>query len=209
MQTKKGQLIENKSMQIIEREIGFHQYNYYEWNIVKRVIHTTADFDFAKNNKIIFHKSAIKNGIDVLKNGGNIVVDVNGVIGGLNKQNIVDFKNGIICNISNTAVKKNAKKHSKTVAQVAMRESAKYMDNSIIAIGNAPTALLEVINMCKEKIIKPSLIVGIPVGFVSASESKEKLRKICDVAFITNIGRKGGSPCASAIINALFKFVRN
>ena len=91
MQTEKGQSIEDQSMQIIDSEIGSHHYNEQEWPIVRRIIHATADFDFAKDSKIIFHKDAIKNGIDALKNGCNIIVDVNGVIGGLNKQNLKDF----------------------------------------------------------------------------------------------------------------------
>ena len=90
-----------------------------------------------------------------------------------------------------------------------MREATDYMNGNIIAIGNAPTALLEVIKMCDEQIITPSLIIGIPVGFISASESKEQLIKNYTIPFITNVGRKGGSACAAAIINALFKLIRN
>ena len=93
MQTKKGQSIEDASMQMIEDEIGSHPYNEKEWPIVRRIIHSTADFDFADKNKIIFHKDAIESGMNALKNGCSIVVDVNGVIGGLNKQNPKDFGN--------------------------------------------------------------------------------------------------------------------
>ena len=91
-------------MQIIDNEIGSHQDNEQEWPIVRRIIHATADFDFAKENKIIFHKNANQNGINALKNGCNIIVDVNGVIGGLNKQNLKDFGNNAICNISNPLI---------------------------------------------------------------------------------------------------------
>ena len=207
MQTEKGQSIEDQSMQIIESEIGTHQYNELEWPIVRRVIHATADFDFAKKNKIIFHEDAIESGISALKNGSNIIVDVNGVIGGLNKQNLKDFGNNTICNISNPKIVEEAKKYNKTRAQTAMRIAASEMNGGVIVIGNAPTALFEVIQMVKEKVAYPALIVGIPVGFVSAQESKEELRAV-DIPFITNYGRKGGSPCASAIINALFKLLR-
>ena len=100
MQTRKGQSIEDESMQIIENEIGNHPYNEQEWPIVRRVIHSTADFDFARENKIIFHKDAVKNGINALIDGCNIVVDVNGIVGLLNKQNPKDFGNDVICNIS-------------------------------------------------------------------------------------------------------------
>jgi precorrin-8X/cobalt-precorrin-8 methylmutase len=207
MQTEKGQSIEDQSMQIIESEVGTHDYNKFEWEIVKRVIHATADFDFAKNNKIIFHRDAIKSGILALKNGCNIIADVNGVIGGFNKQNLKDFGNNLICNISNPDIIKEAKKFNKTRAQTAMRVASKAMNEGIVVVGNAPTALLEVIQMIKENVSKPALVIGTPVGFVSSSESKEELQTV-EIPYITNKGRKGGSPCASAIVNALFKLLR-
>lgn len=207
MQTEKGQSIEDQSMEIIEKEIGSHQYDELEWPIVRRVIHATADFDFAKDNKIIFHKDAIKSGINALRNGCNLIVDVNGVIGGLNKQNLNEFGNNTICNISNPIIVEEAKKYNKTRAQTSMRMAASEMNGGIVVIGNAPTALLEVIQMIQEGVTTPALIIGIPVGFVSSLESKETLQAL-DVPFITNKGRKGGSPCASAIVNALFKLLR-
>ena len=208
MQTEKGQSIEDASMKMIEDEIGKHDYNEKEWPIVRRVIHSTADFDFAGKNKIIFHKDAIQSGMNALKNGCSIVVDVNGVIGGLNKQNPKDFKNNIICNISNPEIMELAKKEGKTRSQVSMRIAKSDMDGGIVAIGNAPTALQEVIQMVKEGVAKPALIIGIPVGFICAAESKEELSKLEGAPFITNIGRKGGSSSASAIINAIFKLIR-
>ncbi|MGI0063290.1 MAG: precorrin-8X methylmutase [Nitrosopumilaceae archaeon] len=207
MQTEKGQSIEDQSMEIIEKEIGSHQYDELEWPIVRRVIHATADFDFAKDNKIIFHKDAIKSGINALRNGCNLIVDVNGVIGGLNKQNLNEFGNNTICNISNPIIVEEAKKYNKTRAQTSMRMATLEMNGGIVVIGNAPTALLEVIQMIQEGVTTPALIIGIPVGFVSSPESKEALQAL-DVPFITNKGRKGGSPCASAIVNALFKILR-
>ena len=208
MQTEKGQSIEDASMQMIEDEIGKHDYNEKEWPIVRRVIHSTADFDFAGKNKIIFHKDAIESGMNALRNGCSIIVDVNGVIGGLNKQNPKDFKNNIICNISNPEIMELAKKEGKTRSQVSMRIAKSDMDGGIVAIGNAPTALQEVIQMVKEGVAKPALIIGIPVGFICAAESKEELSKLEGAPFITNIGRKGGSSSASAIINAIFKLIR-
>lgn len=207
MITQKGQSIEDESMRVIESEIGNHQYNKLEWPIVRRVIHATADFDFAKNSKIIFHSKAIESGINALKNGCKIIVDVNGVLGGLNKQNLKDFNNEVICDISNPIVVQEAKKHNKTRAQMAMRHNLSNINGGVIVIGNAPTALLEIIQMINEKIVTPALVIGIPVGFVSSPESKDEL-SILDVPFITNSGRKGGSPCASAIVNALFKILR-
>ena len=207
MQTRKGQEIEDESMQIIESEIGSHPYNEMEWPIVRRIIHSTADFDFAGENKLLFHKDAISNGINALKNGCSIVADVNGVIGLMNKQNPKDFGNNLICNISDPVLMKSAKKAGKTRAQMSMRVAEKEINGGIVVVGNAPTALLEVMEMFREGLVKPALVVGIPVGFVSAVESKDELSKM-DMPFITNIGRKGGSPCASAIINALYKLLR-
>jgi len=207
MQTRKGQSIEDESMQIIENEIGSHSYNEQEWPIVRRIIHSTADFDFARDNKIIFQKDAIKNGLEALKNGSSIVVDVNGIIGLLNKQNPKDFGNNVICNISEPSIMKAAKEAGKTRAQMSMRIAKEDMNGGIVVVGNAPTALLEVMEMIREGITKPALVIGIPVGFVSAVESKDELAKM-DIPFITNQGRKGGSPCAAAIVNALYKLLR-
>ena len=207
MQTRKGQEIEDESMQIIESEIGSHSYNKMEWPVVRRIIHSTADFDFAGENKLLFHKDAISNGINALKNGCSIVADVNGVIGLMNKQNPKDFGNDLICNISDPVLMESAKKAGKTRAQMSMRIAEKEINGGIVVVGNAPTALLEVMEMFREGLVKPALVVGIPVGFVSAVESKDELSKM-DMPFITNIGRKGGSPCASAIINALYKLLR-
>ena len=207
LQTRKGQSIEDESMEIIEREVGSHPYNELEWPIVRRIIHATADFDFAGENKIVFHKDAITSGINALKNGCSIIVDVNGVIGGLNKQNPKDFGNNLICNISDPDLAERAKQENKTRAQMSMRIAASEMNGGIVAIGNAPTALLEVIKMIQEGVTKPALVIGIPVGFVSAEESKEELQTV-DVPFITNTGRKGGSSCAASIVNALFKLLR-
>lgn len=208
MQTEKGQSIEDASMQMIDDEIGTHQYNDKEWPIVRRIIHSTADFDFARENKVIFHKDAIQSGMTALRNGCSIVVDVNGVIGGLNKQNPKDFQNKLVCNISNPEIMEIAKKENKTRSQISMRSALSDIDGGIVAIGNAPTALIEVIKMVKEGIVKPALIIGIPVGFICAAESKEELGKLENIPFITNMGRKGGSSSASAIINALYKLVR-
>jgi precorrin-8X/cobalt-precorrin-8 methylmutase len=194
-------------MEIIEQEIGPHPYKGHEWKIVRRVIHSTADFDFAGKNGLVFHKNAVSAGIVALKSGKNIIVDVNGIIGLLNKQNLTDFKTNVICDISNPDVVKEATKLDKTRAQTAMRIRAKEMNGAVVVIGNAPTALLEVIQMVKENVTKPSLIIGVPVGFVCAAESKDDLQKL-DIPFITNQGRKGGTPCASAIVNALFKIIR-
>jgi len=207
MITQKGQSIEDKSMEIIENEIGSHPYSKDEWLIVRRIIHATADFDFARQNMIVFQKNAISRGIKALKNRCNIIVDVNGVIGGFNKENLKEFGNKAICSISDPNIVEQAKKLNKTRAQTSMRMAALEMNGGVVAIGNAPTALLEVIQMIRENVTRPALVIGIPVGFVCAVESKEELQTL-DIPYITNKGRKGGSPCASAIVNALFKILK-
>ncbi|TLX66835.1 MAG: precorrin-8X methylmutase, partial [Thaumarchaeota archaeon] len=178
MITQKGQSIEDKSMEIIESEIGSHPYSKDEWPIVKRVIHATADFDFARQNMIVFHKDAISSGINALKNACNIIVDVNGVIGGLNKENLKEFGNKAICSISDPNIVEQAKKLNKTRAQTSMQMAASEMNGGVVAIGNAPTALVEVVQMIRENVTRPALVIGIPVGFVCAVESKEELQTL-------------------------------
>lgn len=196
--------IEENSMKIIESEIGIHGYTNAQWNIVRRVIHATADFDFAKPDKngIIFSTSAIEKAFGAFKQRHHIVADVDMVLSGINKKSVAKIGTKLICNISNKDVVEISKNQNKTRSTVAMRYSTKEIDGGIVVIGNAPTALYEVIKMVNEDAVRPSLVIGIPVGFVSASESKLELSK-ANVAFITNIGRKGGSPAASSIINAL------
>ena len=195
--------IEKRSFEIIESEVGNHQYNNMEWTIVKRVIHATADFDFAGKDKIIFHKKAIESALNALTNMCTIVTDVEMVLAAINKKSISDVGLRAVCYISDPMVADDARRLGKTRSETAMRRAAKDMDGGIVAIGNAPTALNEVITMVREGVTKPALVVGIPVGFVSATESKEELAKMSDLPFITNIGRKGGSSVASSIINAL------
>ena len=113
----------------------------------------------------------------------------------------------MICNISTSSVIEAAKKDGKTRAEVSMRLVGSEMNGGIVAIGNAPTALYEVLKMVKEGITKPALIIGIPVGFIAAAESKDELCS-ANIPLITNVGRKGGSSCAAAAINALFKLIR-
>jgi precorrin-8X/cobalt-precorrin-8 methylmutase len=195
--------IEKRSFDIIESEVGNHQYNENEWVIVRRVIHATADFDFAGRGKIIFHKKAIESAFDALRERCTIVTDVDMVLAAISKKSIIDLGLKAVCYISDSIVAEQSRRLGKTRSESAMRRATKDMDGGIIAIGNAPTALYEVINMIREGITKPALVVGIPVGFVSAAESKEELAKMNDLPFITNVGRKGGSSAVSSIINAI------
>lgn len=195
--------IEKRSFEIIESEVGDHQYNENEWVIVRRVIHATADFDFADKGKIIFHKKAIESAFNALRERCTIVTDVDMVLTAINKKSIIDLGLKAVCYISDSMVAEQAHRLGKTRSETAMRRAAKDMDGGIVAIGNAPTALYEVISMVREGITKPAVVVGIPVGFVSAAESKEELAKMHNLPFITNVGRKGGSSAVSSIINAI------
>lgn len=208
MQTRAGQSIEDASMEIIEREVGPHGYDATEWPLVRRIIHSTADFDFAGANRVIFHPDAIRSGTGALAGGCHIITDVNGIPGLLNKRNLADFGNAVICRISEERIASIARERDSTRARVSMRESAAEMNGGVVVVGNAPTALLEVIDMVREGAARPALVVGTPVGFVQAAESKAELETTA-VPHITNRGRKGGSPAAAAVINALFKLVRS
>ena len=128
MQTRKGQSIEDASMQMIESEIGSHNFDELQWPIVRRVIHTTADFDFAQTNTMLFSQNATSVGIEALKNGCNIVIDVNGVMGGLNKQNLKNYGNKIVCKISDPEIMEQAIQEGKTRSQVSMRQAASDID---------------------------------------------------------------------------------
>lgn len=194
--------IEKLSFEIIDAEIGSHGYNELEWPIVRRVIHATADFDFARKGKIIFHNNPIDSAFDAIKNKCNIVTDVDMVLSALNKKSIADLGLKSACYISDKTLSDKARLYNKTRSEMAMRYAADEINGGIVAIGNAPTALYEIIKMVRENLTKPALIVGIPVGFVSASESKDELRNI-DTPFISNVGRKGGSAAASSIVNAI------
>ncbi|HKZ60913.1 MAG TPA: precorrin-8X methylmutase [Nitrososphaera sp.] len=194
--------IEKKSFEIIDSEIGSHNYNELQWAIVRRVIHATADFDFAGKGKILFHEKALESVFDAIKDKCTIVTDVDMVLAAINKKSLADLGLKTACYISDSKVAEEARRSGRTRSETAMRRAARDMDDGIVAIGNAPTALYEVISMIREGASKPALVVGIPVGFVSAPESKEELAKT-DVPFITNVGRKGGSPAASSIMNAI------
>lgn len=194
--------IEKRSFEIIDSEVGPHGYDAMQWPIVRRVIHATADFDFAGKGRILFHRQAIESAFSAIRNRCAIVTDVDMVLAAINKKSLADLGLRTACYISDAGVAEDAKKLGKTRSEMAMRRAAREMDGGIVVIGNAPTALYEVIAMVKEGAARPALVIGIPVGFVSAPESKEELAKT-DIPYITNVGRKGGSPAASSIVNAM------
>jgi precorrin-8X/cobalt-precorrin-8 methylmutase len=194
--------IESNSFKIIEAEIGKHSYNSLEWPVVKRAIHSTADFDFAGSHGIVFGKDVFTSAFEAIRNRCSIVTDVEMVQVALNKTLISSLGLRTVCNISSEAVLKESRALNKTRSEVAMRYSAEDIAGGIVAIGNAPTALYETIKMINEGIVNPALVVGLPVGFVSALESKRELA-MTKIPFITNTGRKGGSAVASSIVNAV------
>ena len=194
--------IESQSFKIIEAEVGKHSYGSLEWSIVKRAIHSTADFDFAGSHGIVFGKDVFSSGFDAIRKKCSIVTDVEMVQVALNKSLISSLGLKTVCNISNQAVINESRALNRTRSEVAMRYSAKDIAGGIVAIGNAPTALYETIKMINERTAIPALVIGVPVGFVSALESKRELA-MTKIPFVSNNGRKGGSAVASSIVNAM------
>ena len=200
--SEKSYNIESESFRIIEDEVGEHSYNNLEWPVVRRVIHATADFDFGGSQGIIFGNDVFGSAFNAIKSKCSIVTDVEMAKVALNKTLLSNLGLRTVCNISNETVINESRTRNKTRSELAMRYSSGEMAGGIVAIGNAPTALYETIKMVKEGALVPALIIGVPVGFVSAAESKKELAGI-EIPFITNIGRKGGSAVASSIVNAI------
>lgn len=194
--------IEAKSIEIITEEMGETNFSNTELSVVKRVVHATGDFDFVKNMR--FHPDAVEAGIKAIKNGMDILVDVRMVEAGINKKNLAKFGGRIICGIQ-SIVHNPQSIEDKTMTEIGIEMVVKENSNiGIVAIGNAPTALYRVMKLIRNEGFKPELVIGVPVGFVRAVESKEVLLHM-KYPFITSSGRKGGSPVAVAIVNALLK----
>ena len=119
------------------------------------------------------------------------------------KEILKDLEIETVCNISRKEIAEEATRKNKTRAEISMRKAINEIDEGIVVIGNAPTALYEIISMIRERVVRPKLVIGIPVGFVSSPESKEELTKVLEIPHITNLGRKGGSSVASSIVNAI------
>ncbi|GIO12538.1 precorrin-8X methylmutase [Cohnella xylanilytica] len=198
--TVQPQEIEARSFEMITEELGPHSFTEEQYPVVQRVIHASADFELGRS--LIFHKDAIRAGIEAVRSGKIVVADVQMVQVGISKPRIEKFGGDVRVYISDPDVMAEAKRLDTTRAIVSIRKAVKEAEGGIFAIGNAPTALLELIRLVKEGAAKPGLVIGVPVGFVSAAESKEELAKL-DIPFITNVGRKGGSPVAVAAVNAI------
>lgn len=200
--TTLGREIEAGSFGIIDQEVGPHDFSPGEWQVVRRVIHSTADFDY--KNLVKIHPAAIQAGIRALAAGCNIIVDVNMIASGLSEQRLAQYGCKVHCFIADDDVIATAKANNSTRAIEAMRkaQAASVLDGAIVAIGNAPTALLELARLIDAAAARPALVVGVPVGFVSAAESKDEIIRR-DVPSIVTLGRKGGSPIAVAILHAI------
>ena len=192
--------IEEKSFQLIEKRVPAHSFDQKEWTIVRRMIHATVDFDLVHDTK--FHPEAISEGIAALRKGAPVITDTKMVKAGISLKRLRKYKTKILCAISHPEVIKEARLSGKTRASVAMQKMSSLINGSIVAIGNAPTALFEILELAEKESQIPSLIIGVPVGLVGASESKEMLMKK-DIPYITVRGEKGGSPLAVSIINGL------
>lgn len=198
--TVQPQEIEEQSFRMITEELGEHPFTDEQYSVVQRVIHASADFELGRS--MLFHRDAVQAGIQAIRAGKTIVADVQMVQVGISKPRIAKFGGDVKVYISDPDVMEEAKRLNTTRAIISIRKAIREADGGIFAIGNAPTALLELIRLVKEGAAKPGLVIGVPVGFVSAAESKDELAKL-DIPFITNIGRKGGSPVAVAAVNAI------
>jgi len=202
----KPQDIEKRSFEILSEEIDLSGLPTEQLPVVKRVIHATADFEF--KDTLLFHPDAIKTGIAAIKAGKDILTDIEMVRTGIIKRWLEPFGGKVICNINKLEVR-TEKSEVKTRAEMGIESALKENNNiGIIAIGNAPTALLKLIELFHSPIHRfthsPILVIGVPVGFVKAFESKALLAAQ-KFPFITNLSRKGGTPVAVAIVNALLK----
>ncbi len=201
--TQAGRAIEHDSFAIVDREAGDHDYATSQWPIVRRMIHATADFEF--NGLTRFHSRAAEAGRQAIRAGTAIIADVDMIRVGLSHPRLAHF--GVDCHvfIADDDVIERARSANTTRAVQAMRKAAEggLLEGAIIAVGNAPTALLEVVRMIHEEGLRPALVVGMPVGFVSAAESKQALSLIDSIPWIITEGRKGGSTLVVAALHAL------
>ncbi len=195
------QEIERKSMSIIEEAVPeLAQMSLEEQAIIKRVVHTTGDPSCAKLVKI--SSQAIESGLQAIRSGCNILTDVHMLQSGLIRRKLDEFGMHSYCLINDPEVVKDAKDAGITRAMAAIRKGSSLVNGGIVAIGNAPTALFTLCDMIEKGEVSPALVVGTPVGFVGAAESKEVLAGM-DIPYITIPGTRGGSTIAVTIVNAL------
>ena len=199
-ETIKPMDIEKRSFEIITELLGDRKLDPENELVIKRAIHTTADFDYADN--LVFSPHAVKLGIEALKGGCDIVTDTQMAKSGISKATLAKLGGEVHCFMSDPDVAAEAKARGVTRALVSMEKAAKLGKPCIFAIGNAPTALIRIRELIDSGELKPALVIGVPVGFVNVVESKELIIET-DVPHIVARGRKGGSNVAAAIVNAL------
>ena len=192
--------IETRSFAIITELLGDRKLDPENEPVIKRVIHTSADFDYADN--LVFSPHAVQKGIEALRGGCDIVTDTQMAKAGINKTILQKLGGQVHCFMSDPDVAAEAKERGVTRAIVSMERAAKLEKPCIFAIGNAPTALVSLHGQMQEGLVHPALVIGVPVGFVNVVESKELIIE-SDVPHIVARGRKGGSNVAAAICNAL------
>ena len=192
--------IEARSMELIGRELGERPFPAEELSVVKRVIHTTADFDYADN--LTFSPGAVAAGLSAIQAGCTIVTDTQMAFSGVNKRVLEKFGGRAVCFMSDPDVAAEAKARGETRATVSMERAARLSGLLVLVVGNAPTALVRACQLMDEGKLRPALVIGVPVGFVNVVESKELLLTM-PVPHIVARGRKGGSNVAAAICNAL------
>lgn len=196
----KPQEIEDLSFQIIEEEAGNHGLDHHHWPVVRRMIHTSADFDYLQT--IRFGNHAVEKGLATIARGCRVFTDTNMARVGIRKKEIAHFGGTVSCLMADPEVADLAVKQGTTRALAAVDMAADQLNEGIYVVGNAPTALLRLIELIEAGKTAPALVIGLPVGFVNAAESKEALMAL-KIPYITNTGRKGGSNVAAAVINAL------
>lgn len=202
--TRAGQAIEHDSFAIIDAEAGPHRYTPMQWPLVRRMIHANADFEF--NGLTSFHPQAVEAGIAALLRGGApVVADVEMICSGLSKPRLAHFGVQTHQFISDADVIAQAQAEDTTRAVQAMRKAQRLglLHGAIVGIGNAPTALIELVRLIQHEGVRPALVIGMPVGFVSAAESKALLAQQTDVPWVVIRGRKGGSTLVVAALHAL------
>ena len=192
--------IERSSFQIIDQEAGTHHFSDQQWSIVRRMIHTTADFEFKE--MVRFHPHAVSAGIEAIRNGKMVITDTNMARVGIRKKEVETHGGRVKCYMDDPLIHEKAKADGSTRAKAAVDAALLEMKDGIYVVGNAPTALLRLIELVGLKRAQPALIIGLPVGFVNAAESKAALMEM-DTPYISNVGRKGGSNVAASVVNAL------
>ena len=207
MHTKPGD-IERTSLSIIRRELEARGIVLPEETaaVVKRVIHATADLDYAENLR--FTDGAVARGVEALRRGRTLVTDTNMALAGVSKPALSKLGGKALCLMAEPAVAAEARERETTRAAVSMERAAKLPGRVILAIGNAPTALIRACEMVEAGEFAPELIIGAPVGFVNVVESKERIIEAAAAPYIVSRGRKGGSNVAAAICNAMLYQIR-